>query len=61
LRLHKNSETPKKKPKGGVLSSEEKAVNCRISRERVFVENIIASLKCLKLLQTNIGQCVNLG
>jgi len=27
--LHKNSETSKKKPKGGALTVEEKAENCR--------------------------------
>ena len=34
VKLHKNSETPKKKPKGGELTREEKAQNRRISRER---------------------------
>jgi hypothetical protein len=33
LKLHRNSEIPKKKPKGGTLSFEEKLENRRISRE----------------------------
>ena len=35
LKLHKNSKTPKKKPKGGELTAEEKAENRRISRDRI--------------------------
>jgi len=50
LKLHKNSEIPKKKPRGGVLSVEEKAENRRISRLRVFVENVIAKFKVFKIL-----------
>jgi len=50
LRLHKNSETPKKKPKGGDLTAEEKAENRRISHERIFIENINAKVKVFKVL-----------
>jgi len=50
LKLHRNSEIPKKKPRGGVLSVEEKAENRRISRLRVFVENVIAKFKVFKFL-----------
>jgi len=50
LKLHKNSEISKKKPRGGVLSAEEKLENRRISRERVFVENVIAKFKVFKIL-----------
>jgi len=49
LKHHKNSETPKKKPKGRDLSNEEKAENRRISRRRVFVENINAKIKVFKI------------
>jgi len=49
LNLHKNSETPKKKPKGGVLTKEEKAENRRISRDRILVENINAKIKVFKI------------
>jgi len=49
LKLHKNSETPKKKPKGGELTVEEKADNRRISRERMLIENINAKIKVFKI------------
>ena len=47
---HKNSETPKKKPKGGELTKEEKAENRRISRERILIENINAKIKVFKIM-----------
>ena len=50
LRLHKNSEIPKKKPKGGELSAEEKEANRLLSSERVLVENIIAKIKVFKIM-----------
>lgn len=43
------SETPKKKPKGGELTDEEKAENRRISRERILIENINAKIKVFKI------------
>jgi len=49
LKLHKNSETPQKKPKGGELTAEEKAENRRISRERMLIENINAKIKVFKI------------
>jgi hypothetical protein len=48
-KLHKNSETPKKKPRGGVLSAEEKSENRRISHERIMIENINAKIKVFKI------------
>jgi len=48
--IHKNSETPKKKPKGGELTKEEKADNRRISRERILSENINAKIKVFKIM-----------
>ena len=50
LKLHKNSETPKKKPKGGELSAGDKANNRRISRERILIENINAKVKVFKII-----------
>ena len=50
LKLHLNSETPKKKPKGGKLSAAEKAENRRISRERILIENINAKIKVFKIV-----------
>jgi hypothetical protein len=50
LAIHANSETPKKKPKGGELTKEEKAENRRISRERIRIENINAKIKVFKIM-----------
>lgn len=47
--MHKNSEIPKKKPKGGELTTAEKADNRRISRERILIENINAKIKVFKI------------
>jgi len=41
LKLHSNSETPYKKPKGGELGDWEKSETKRISRERILIENIL--------------------
>ena len=49
LKLHKNSETPHKKPRGGELTDEEKAGNRRLSRERILIENINAQVKVFKI------------
>jgi hypothetical protein len=57
LKIHKNSETPKKKPKCGELTPEEparpaggKAENRRISRDRILVENVNAKFKVFKIM-----------
>ena len=50
LKLHQNSETPKKKPKGGELTEDEKSENQRISRERILIENINAKIKVFKIM-----------
>jgi len=49
LKLHKNSETPKKKPKGGELTDGEKAENKRISTNRMLIEHINAKIKVFKI------------
>lgn len=49
LKLHKNSETPKKKPRGGEMTDDEKAENRRLSKIRILVENIIAKVKVFKI------------
>ena len=49
--FHKNSETPKKKPKGGNLTDEEKRENRRISKERILIENINAKIKVFKIMK----------
>jgi len=50
LKLHANSETPKKKPKGGELTAEEKAENKRLSQERILIENTNAKIKVFKIV-----------
>jgi F0F1-type ATP synthase epsilon subunit len=49
LKLHQNSKTPKKKPKGDCLTAEEKAENRLLSRGRMLVENITAKVKVFKI------------
>ena len=48
--IHKNSETPKKKPKCGELTGEEKSENRRISRERILIENVNSKIKVFKIM-----------
>ncbi|MDR1463931.1 MAG: hypothetical protein LBJ11_01345 [Oscillospiraceae bacterium] len=48
--FHENSETPKKKPKGGELTQEEKAENRCVSRERILIENVNAKIKVFKIM-----------
>jgi hypothetical protein len=50
LKFHKNSLTPKKKPKGGVLSVEDKVENRRLARIRILVEHINAKVKVFKIV-----------
>ena len=50
LRFHKNSVTPKKKPKGGVLSFLDKMVNRCLARVRNLVEHINAKVKVFKIV-----------
>ena len=50
LKLHKNSQTPVKKPRGRVLSPDEKAENRQLSSMRIFIENITAKVKVFKIL-----------
>lgn len=49
--FHRNSETPKKKPKGKELTKDEKSENRRISRERILIENINAKIKVFKIMK----------
>jgi len=48
--IHRNSETPKKKPRRGELTHEEKVENKRISRERILIENVNAKIKVFKIM-----------
>lgn len=42
---------PKKKPRGGELSLEDKAQNAAISRERIVIEHSIGGLKVFRIVQ----------
>lgn len=42
---------PKKKPRGGVLTPEEKAENRRISSIRIFVEHVIGDIKRYRIVK----------
>jgi transposase len=48
--LHGNSQTPVKKTKRHPLSSEEKAYNRTLSRERILIEHILRKLKIFRIL-----------
>jgi len=50
LDWHPNSRTPVKKSKLHPLTKEQKARNREISRERIFVENVIRKLKIFRIL-----------
>lgn len=49
-KLHGKSKTPKKKPKKGQLTKEEKQANRELARRRIVVENVIRSLKIFRIL-----------
>jgi len=50
LDWHQNSQTPVKKSKLHPLTKEQKASNREISKERIFVENVIRRLKIFRIL-----------
>ena len=47
---HGNSQTPKKKPRGGKLSMLEKSWNRRLASRRVVGEHVIGKLKVFRIL-----------
>ncbi len=49
-RLHPNSRLPKKKPRGGQLTRQDKANNRQLARERVVIEHVNRSLKIFRIL-----------
>ena len=49
-KIHKLSETPIKKPRGGKLTKEQKKYNRQLNRLRVVVEHVNRSLKIFKIL-----------
>jgi hypothetical protein len=50
LDWHPNNRTPDKKSKLHPLTKEQEASNREISRERIFVENVIRKLKIFRIL-----------
>ncbi len=50
-KLHKNSETPYKKPRGGKLSKEQKASNLKLSKKRICIEHVNAWVKRFRILK----------
>jgi hypothetical protein len=48
--IHEDSETPKKKPKGGELTAAEKTANGILSKVRVIVENILGDIKIFRIM-----------
>jgi IS5 family transposase len=49
-KLHGKSRTPRKKPKKGKLTKEEKRANRALARRRIVVENVLRSLKIFRIL-----------
>ncbi len=47
---------PKKKPRGGELTDEEKEENRRISRIRVHIEHVISSVKRYRIVKDKLRQ-----
>ena len=48
--FHKNSQIPAKKSKLHPLTKEQKMANHNLSKERIFVENVIRRLKIFRIL-----------
>ena len=49
-KIHENSQTPLKKPKGKLLSEEQCRANRQLSRRRILVENVIRHLKIFRII-----------
>jgi len=49
-KMHKNSTVPKKKSKDRPLTKEERKYNHEVSKQRIEVENVLASLKRFRIL-----------
>ncbi len=49
-KLHDQSRTPQKKPRGGTLTPEQKRANRELARRRIVVENVIRSLKIFRII-----------
>lgn len=49
-KLHAKSRTPRRKPRKGELTDEQKQSNRGLARRRVVVEHVIRSLKIFRIL-----------
>ncbi|WP_051023581.1 IS5/IS1182 family transposase [Synechococcus sp. PCC 7502] len=49
-KLHKNSKTPNKKPRGKDLTKEQKQSNRTLARERIAIEHTFRKLKIFRIL-----------
>ena len=49
-KLHARSKTPRRKPRKGQLTGEQKQGNRELARRRVVVEHVIRSLKIFRIL-----------
>lgn len=49
-KIHANSQTPLKKPKGKTLSADQSRANRQLSRRRMLVENVIRHLKIFRIV-----------
>lgn len=49
-KLHSHTRLPKKKPKGGKLSKQEKQLNRALAKERIVAEHVIGKLKVFKIV-----------
>jgi hypothetical protein len=49
-KLHRKSQTPKKKPRGGALTPQEKQQNQALASRRVIGEHVIGKLKVFRIL-----------
>ncbi|MDV2994539.1 MAG: hypothetical protein N4J56_004193 [Chroococcidiopsis sp. SAG 2025] len=55
-RLHANSRTPQKKPRGGVLHSQQKRRNRQLAQQRVVGEQVNYRLKIFRILSERSAQ-----
>lgn len=51
-KIHKNSKIPIKKKKGKSLSKEDKAFNKKLSKQRIFVENVNRRCKIFRITKS---------
>jgi IS5 family transposase len=51
-KIHDNSRTPIKKPKGKSLSEEQKLFNQQLAKERIVVEHVNRKLKIFRILSS---------